>query len=387
MDYRLNIELFLKQIKKPSLVKKGCAKLIGNGHSTSFWFDTWIGDKPIAEVCNFEVPLHSRDDKVGDYFNNSGSWDWNRLSFLSQDVLDQISLVQLDSRRDDRSIWASTTKGDFTVHSAYTILLPESVSNFTWNKIWKLVTPPRIQHFLWLVSHNRILTREACFNKGISATSFCPRCNTSVENVLHVLRDCNSSHFIWTRWLNSSRLDYFNSLSLHDWLLFNLSNQNSLVADVVPWPIWFSFTCWNIWKWRNKVLFEDGFSWPVNGATLILFEIHDFLKYTVKNISRTPRHIQHIAWQYPPQGFVKVNVDASAKSNPGDLAIGGLCRDACGAWLFGFTRKVGRGCIIKAEVFAILTGLQLAWDHGCRCVIVESDSVCCAKSSTTVARI
>ncbi|XVE92022.1 hypothetical protein REPUB_Repub01dG0061500 [Reevesia pubescens] len=52
-----------------------------------------------------------------------------------------------------------------------------------------------------------------------------------------------------------------------------------------------------------------------------------------------------------------------------------ICRDHQGQWLFGFTRKFGTGHISKAEIYAIYTGLLLAWEQGYRMVMVESDSL------------
>lgn len=45
----------------------------------------------------------------------------------------------------------------------------------------------------------------------------------------------------------------------------------------------------------------------------------------------------------PPSGSVKINVDGSATANPGEIAIGGVCRDHTGAWCFGFTMHLGFG--------------------------------------------
>ncbi|XP_049931597.1 uncharacterized protein LOC126409712 [Nymphaea colorata] len=69
----------------------------------------------------------------------------------------------------------------------------------------------------------------------------------------------------------------------------------------------------------------------------------------------------------PPLGFVKLNVDAAARTNPRDLAAGGLFHNDNGEWLFGFTCRAGYGHITKDELIAIL--------HGFRKVIVESASL------------
>ncbi|XVF25676.1 hypothetical protein REPUB_Repub13aG0234200 [Reevesia pubescens] len=58
----------------------------------------------------------------------------------------------------------------------------------------------------------------------------------------------------------------------------------------------------------------------------------------------------------------------------GNLAAGGVCRDDQGQWIFGFTRRLGTRHVTKVEIFAIYSGMKLAWEHGCRKIMVESDS-------------
>ena len=41
-------------------------------------------------------------------------------------------------------------------------------------------------------------------------------------------------------------------------------------------------------------------------------------------------------WEWPPIGFIKLNVDGSSFGNPGDASFGGLLRGADGRWTFGF---------------------------------------------------
>lgn len=38
------------------LVLEGIRWTVGNGHWTLFWLNRWMGDRPLAEVCNI-VPL------------------------------------------------------------------------------------------------------------------------------------------------------------------------------------------------------------------------------------------------------------------------------------------------------------------------------------------
>uniref|UniRef100_A0A2C9W0H6 RNase H type-1 domain-containing protein n=1 Tax=Manihot esculenta TaxID=3983 RepID=A0A2C9W0H6_MANES len=81
------------------------------------------------------------------------------------------------------------------------------------------------------------------------------------------------------------------------------------------------------------------------------------------------------AWQPPPQGWMKLNVDGSCLGNPGPASAGGLLRDSSSNWVIGFGLNIGETSILNAEIIGILVGLQLVWSMGFRRVIVESDSL------------
>ena len=82
----------------------------------------------------------------------------------------------------------------------------------------------------------------------------------------------------------------------------------------------------------------------------------------------------HPAWEPPPAGWIKFNVDGSYVPQSGEAAIGVVARDSRGqviltAWLVLFRCQDA----IKAEAQACLEGVRLAaqWSHGR--VIIESD--------------
>lgn len=70
------------------------------------------------------------------------------------------------------------------------------------------------------------------------------------------------------------------------------------------------------------------------------------------------RHETLISWKRPTTPFVKVNVDGSARGNPGLSAAGGLIRDATAGWICGFTFRVGISPILVAELWGIYHGLR-----------------------------
>ncbi|KAI5336413.1 hypothetical protein L3X38_015680 [Prunus dulcis] len=81
-----------------------------------------------------------------------------------------------------------------------------------------------------------------------------------------------------------------------------------------------------------------------------------------------------LAWQPPPCGFSKLNIDGSRVSASGCIAAGGIIRNYEGSWIAGFSANLGHGEVLVAEAWALYYGLNLAWQMGLRQITVNSDS-------------
>jgi len=55
------------------------------------------------------------------------------------------------------------------------------------------------------------------------------------------------------------------------------------------------------------------------------------------------------------------------------LSIGGVLRDPTGRWIIGFSKTLGVGDHVLAEILAIEHGLQISWQHGFRAIDCECD--------------
>ena len=66
----------------------------------------------------------------------------------------------------DRIAWRWKTNGKFIVRSIYHILNFRGISSNKYTLLWKLPIPPKIRIFMWLVMHNRILTKNNFHKRG-----------------------------------------------------------------------------------------------------------------------------------------------------------------------------------------------------------------------------
>lgn len=93
------------------------------------------------------------------FLSNPNGISFNFLATVMNDI-QGISLASCPDQK-DRLIWVFSKDGSFSLKSAYLLakglnLLNLASHPYRW--VWDTNTTPRIQFFLWLVSHNSIPT-------------------------------------------------------------------------------------------------------------------------------------------------------------------------------------------------------------------------------------
>ena len=69
--------------------------------------------------------------------------------------------------------------------------------NFSGHWIWKLVTVPKIQIFVWKCYLHSLLVKDMLMSRGISEDCICEICGRESETTIHVLRDCSFAKDFW----------------------------------------------------------------------------------------------------------------------------------------------------------------------------------------------
>ena len=137
-----------------------------------------------------------------------------------------------------------------------------------WKTLWNWKGPHRIQTFILLAAHGRILTNYRRSKWGVHISPTCPYCAREDETIIHVLRDCVYTTRVWLKLVPSNYITNLFSFDCREWIFNNL-NKKGIGDNPATWQTTFMTTCWYLWNWRNKSIFEIGFQRPCNPTLVI----------------------------------------------------------------------------------------------------------------------
>jgi hypothetical protein len=136
--------------------------------------------------------------------------------------------------------------GTYTSQSLYAIINFRGVTLLFIPAIWKLKIPPRIHVFLWLLSHNKIMTIENLLKRGISKPEAC-LLSSDNESVNHLFFDCVVAKRMWSYVECFFGYTIYNYESLASkWLTGKTSDCLNISAGVL----------WGLWLTRNDMVFR-----------------------------------------------------------------------------------------------------------------------------------
>ena len=103
----------------------------------------------------------------------------------------------------DALIWHLSTNGEYTVRSAYKLLVglqlqgQASSSNVEvgkslWNNIWKLRVPNKVWHFVWRAVRNSLPTKLNLHKCQVVSEGLCDMCRDCLEDSICALWYCDA---------------------------------------------------------------------------------------------------------------------------------------------------------------------------------------------------
>ncbi|GJZ44874.1 hypothetical protein Tco_0592470 [Tanacetum coccineum] len=163
-----------------------CKKKVGNGETSIFWDDVWMGDTSLKiqypRVYAFEL---EKTISVAENIAQNSVNDSSRRA--ARDAVESVQLSELESRFEsfnlvhmqDHWIWSMTGTGDFSVASVRSMLNDHRLPVVSFQTRWINVMPIKINVFAWEVRLDKLPTRLNISLKKASY-SFYPRFVTSM---------------------------------------------------------------------------------------------------------------------------------------------------------------------------------------------------------------
>jgi hypothetical protein len=115
---------------------------------------------------------------------------------LWEKLMQVASSIKFSDNYDD-IIWQYESKGKYLVQSLYSIMSFRGVTPVYVPTVWKLNIPLRVHIFLWLLSRNKLLTRDNMGKRRELNDQTCLFC-CETESVNHLFIDFCVAKVVWS---------------------------------------------------------------------------------------------------------------------------------------------------------------------------------------------
>ncbi|GJW36620.1 putative reverse transcriptase domain-containing protein [Tanacetum coccineum] len=194
----------LLQIRE--VVKPFFWKILGNGKSTSLWFDRWNVQSPLIQyITPREITHEGYNLKtcVADMVTNEG-WKWPHAWLLKAPNINLIPVPNLVDDRLDETQWRDTNGvfSSFSVRNAWEALRPRGIEVSWWKVVWFSHNIPRHSFHMWLVMRNSLKThdriRQWDVGPNVDIISLrCKFCDSQPDTHAHLFFECRYSARVW----------------------------------------------------------------------------------------------------------------------------------------------------------------------------------------------
>ena len=309
--------------------EQGLIRRIGTGEDTDVWRMNWLPrDGLMRPVCCTSDTPPTRVSELIDPL--SIVWDIQALKmhFIPMDWELILNIPLTTRRQPDFWAWHYEKTGVFSVRSAYRMLVSNRekrtdwiehnagmsdvrADQKDWTDLWGVKVSSKVGVFLWRLAKQSIPTGDVRHHRNMAPNNSCSICGCQ-DSWRHALLECNMAKCVWA--LQREEILEVISRAQHDdargWLheAIAVLSQEDLVRLVV--------TMWSIWHARRKVIHEDIFQSPLSTHSFIERFIADLELATPQVEQKGRAQTQGSAapaphWIPPPQGTMKVNVDAA----------------------------------------------------------------------------
>jgi hypothetical protein len=242
--------------------------VIGNGIKAKFWHHGWLdGEAPRNLAPHLFKLIRRKNKSVAQELTNSAWIQSLRGKITTTTQLEEfvylwtrIRQVSLQPDVEDTLVWKWTQHGIYSSSSAYRAQFLGSYINHKISLIWRARTENKCKFFAWVLIQNKLLTADNPARREWPHHPSCALCNGPIESGLHLCLTCPFAHEVWNTvlaWESFSlpqHVVWSNISSISEWwekteTLFPQDHKREFNGLVI-------YTMWNLWKERNRRIFE-----------------------------------------------------------------------------------------------------------------------------------
>lgn len=248
---------------------------IGNGKTTSLWFDYWMdgGQRPVdllpyRHLATFGLPWSA---KVSNIIEGS-QWNLPEGSLNLQTLWNRIPIIAPNPQKDDMVIWEPHPKGIFSVDSAWELIRPHHPALAQFGILWQPGHIPRHSFILWLAIQGRLRTMDRSV-VTLDCSSYA-LCNKTMETHDHLFFSCDYASRVWNNINTRAGLRWPNLQwnSLIQWDAANHHGRrnirNRIARSILASSVYF------LWLERNRRVFRG----QAQGAQFISDQIFQTIR-------------------------------------------------------------------------------------------------------------
>ncbi|GJZ26001.1 putative RNA-directed DNA polymerase [Tanacetum coccineum] len=278
---------------------------IGNGMSTSLWYDMWCSQSPISRF------LSPRDitregftiqSKVADLVTN-GTWNWP-LSWLAKAPNLALIAAPILVNSHDCIQWRDMNgnMAEFSVKLAWEALRPRGAEVLWYKTVWFAHCIPRHAFHLWLVMRRSLKTQDKLrpWDVGPSIdlnTLRCVFCQHHMDSHEHLFFECSYASKVWNLVRIYAEMDTVRPL-LYEITGWFQTMAHKRTVHVIVGKLIFAAASYFIWCERNNRLFKGTRRSPEEIRDLIIVTVRlKLVSFRFKNTSRVTRLLA--LWKMP----------------------------------------------------------------------------------------
>nr|XP_016513320.1 PREDICTED: uncharacterized protein LOC107830307 [Nicotiana tabacum] len=315
--------------------------------SSLFWFDNWTG---LGALYFLVPPDFGVDESIHNVFEvlENSAWNVDRLleilpEELALHIVENITpLVQENVL--DTPYWMLETKGHFSVKSAWDYLRRRD--------------DPRIAYKIIWVWRAKLSLGDFMRRLGYFMPSRCWCCADPKEKTLvHLFFTSKAATIVWKYFLGRAGIAV-DGLTLHQKRRNSLKYREIVSVSRVIYQV--STTLQALVQVRKPSL-RVPHRWQ---------ELLSMLE------NYTPRlKVDKVLWEFPMEGWIKVNIDGASRRNPGRSSIGFCVRDEVGDLRYTLGMEIAEGSNTEAEAVAIVEALKLCKTQNYSQIWLQTDSL------------